>query len=90
VDFDSSLNSAAKKLRDALCDSAEEPRYIETLPRRGYRFIGQVQNGDLSTGVAPIESLAVIPLRPKPNEMGLRAERPADGEVDVRPTGTSR
>ena len=90
VDFDSSLNSAAKKLRDALCDSAEELRYIETLPRRGYRFIGQVQNGDLSTGVAPIESLAVIPLRPKPNEMGLRAERPADGEVDVRPTGTSR
>ena len=90
VDFDTGLNSAVKKLRDALCDSAEEPRYIETLPRRGYRFIAQVQNGDLSTGVAQIESLAVIPLRPKPNEMGIRAERPADGEVDVRPTGTSR
>src|SRR6202167_5403778 len=90
VDFDTGLNSAVKKLRDALCDSAEEPRYIETLPRRGYRFIAQVQNGDLATGVAQIESLAVIPLRPKPNEMGLRAERPADGEVDVRPTGTSR
>ena len=90
VDFDTGLNSAVKKLRDALCDSAEEPRYIETLPRRGYRFIAQVQNGDLSTGVAPIDSLAVIPLRPNPNEKGLRAERPADGEVDVRPTGTSR
>lgn len=64
VDFDTGLNSAVKKLRDALCDSAEEPRYIETLPRRGYRFIAQVQNGDLSTGVAPVESLAVIPLRP--------------------------
>ena len=49
VDFDTGLNSAVKKLRDALCDSAEEPRYIETLPRRGYRFIAQVQNGDLST-----------------------------------------
>ncbi|MGB7849358.1 MAG: winged helix-turn-helix domain-containing protein, partial [Candidatus Sulfotelmatobacter sp.] len=90
VDFDTGLNSAVKKLRDALCDSAEEPRYIETLPRRGYRFIGQVQNGDLSTGVAPIESLAGIPLQPDPNEKGLRAERPAEGEVDVRPTGTSR
>jgi TolB-like protein/DNA-binding winged helix-turn-helix (wHTH) protein len=90
VDFDTGLNSAVKKLRNALCDSAEEPRYIETLPRRGYRFIGQVQNGDSSTAVAPVESLAVIPLRPNPNETRLRAERPADGEVDVRPTGTSR
>ena len=90
VDFDTGLNSAVKKLRDALCDSAEEPRYIETLPRRGYRFIAQLENGDLSTGVAQIESLAVIRLRPNPNEEGLRAERPADGEVDVRPTGTSR
>jgi len=43
VDFDTGLNSAVKKLRDALCDSAEEPRYIETLPRRGYRFIAQVE-----------------------------------------------
>jgi DNA-binding winged helix-turn-helix (wHTH) protein len=44
VDFDTGLNSAVKKLRDALCDSADAPRYIETLPRRGYRFIAQVQN----------------------------------------------
>ncbi len=90
VDFETGLNSAVKKLRDALCDSAEEPRYIETLPRRGYRFIAQVQNGDLSTRVAPIEPLAVIPLPPNSIEVGLRAERPPDGEVDVRPTGTSR
>jgi len=39
VDFDTGLNSAIKKLRDGLGDSAEEPRYIQTLPRRGYRFI---------------------------------------------------
>jgi DNA-binding winged helix-turn-helix (wHTH) protein len=43
VDFDTSLNSAIKKLRDALADSAEEPRYIETVPRRGYRFIAQAE-----------------------------------------------
>jgi pentatricopeptide repeat protein len=89
VDFDTGLNSAVKKLRDALCDSAEEPRYIETLPRRGYRFIAQLRNGDSSTGVAPIDSLAVNPLRPNPIEQGLRPERPADGELDVRPTRTS-
>src|SRR5262249_37791406 len=40
VDFDTGLNSAIKRLRDVLGDSAEKPRYIETLPRRGYRFIG--------------------------------------------------
>jgi Tol biopolymer transport system component/DNA-binding winged helix-turn-helix (wHTH) protein len=43
VDFDHGLNAAVNKLRDVLCDSAENPRYIETLPRRGYRFIGKVE-----------------------------------------------
>src|SRR5580698_5063962 len=45
VDFDTGLNTAIKKLRDVLADSADEPRYIETLPRRGYRFIAVVENG---------------------------------------------
>jgi DNA-binding winged helix-turn-helix (wHTH) protein/Flp pilus assembly protein TadD len=45
VDFDAGLNSAIKKLRDVLGDSAEGPRYIETLPRRGYCFIARVENG---------------------------------------------
>ena len=90
VDFDTGLNSAVKKLRDALCDSSEEPRYIETLPRRGYRFIAKVENGDLSSGVAPIEPLAVFPLPPNPNEKALTTEQHAEGEADLRPTGTSR
>ncbi len=42
VDFDLSLNSAVKKLRQALSDDSENPRFIETLYRRGYRFIGPV------------------------------------------------
>ena len=42
VDFDNSLNTAINKLREALNDSAENPRFIETLPRRGYRFIAPV------------------------------------------------
>jgi cholera toxin transcriptional activator len=53
VDFDHSLNTAIAKLRDALGDSASSPRFIETLARRGYRFLGPVewqagaaQNGD--------------------------------------------
>ena len=42
VDFDHSLNTAIKKLRQALGDEADTPHYIETLPKRGYRFIGEV------------------------------------------------
>ncbi len=42
VDFEHSLNAAVKRLRDALDDSADTPRYIETLSRRGYRFIAPV------------------------------------------------
>ena len=42
VDFDRSLNTAASKLRDALGDSASSPRFIETLPRRGYRFLASI------------------------------------------------
>jgi len=44
VDFDHSLNTAVNKLRETLGDSASNPRYIETLARRGYRFIAPVQN----------------------------------------------
>jgi Tol biopolymer transport system component/DNA-binding winged helix-turn-helix (wHTH) protein len=44
VDFNHGLNAAVNKLRETLSDSAEEPKYIETLPRRGYRFVGQIEN----------------------------------------------
>ncbi len=43
VDFETGLNTAVSRLRDALSDSAEKPRYIETIPRRGYRFISAVE-----------------------------------------------
>jgi len=43
VEFDHSINAAIQRLRDALCDSADKPRYVETLARRGYRFIGTVE-----------------------------------------------
>lgn len=41
VDFDHGLNNAVNRLREALGDSADAPRFIETLPRKGYRFISQ-------------------------------------------------
>jgi DNA-binding winged helix-turn-helix (wHTH) protein/Tfp pilus assembly protein PilF len=73
VDFDTGLNSAIKKLRDALADSAEEPRYIETLPRRGYRFIAHVENGDLpASATVGVHLAPVLPLRPTPKLWGKR------------------
>lgn len=44
VDFDHGLNKAISKLREALCDSSTEPRYIETVARRGYRFLAPVMS----------------------------------------------
>jgi TolB-like protein/DNA-binding winged helix-turn-helix (wHTH) protein/Tfp pilus assembly protein PilF len=44
VDFDHGLNIAINKLREALGDSADEPRFIQTVPRRGYRFLGELQS----------------------------------------------
>ena len=55
VDFDHGLNSAVQRLRDCLSDSAEKPRWVETVPRRGYRFIGPVE---WSNGSSPSETLA--------------------------------
>src|SRR6201981_1781477 len=55
VDFDNSLNTAINKLREALGDSADNPRFIETLPRRGYRFLVPVTSadGNKSSAVSP-------------------------------------
>src|SRR2546428_2769154 len=49
VDVDHNLNTAINKIREVLSDSAENPRYVETLPRKGYRFIEAV-NGASQTG----------------------------------------
>src|SRR5205807_5263167 len=50
VDFDRGLNKAMTKLRSALGDSAESPRYVETIPRHGYRFLPAVQTSRGETG----------------------------------------
>jgi len=56
VDFDHGINNAIKRLREALNDDAEAPRYIETLPRRGYRFLESVARAPESSA-----SIAVLP-----------------------------
>jgi TolB-like protein/DNA-binding winged helix-turn-helix (wHTH) protein/Tfp pilus assembly protein PilF len=56
VDFDAGLNTAIKRLRDALNDSPETPRFIETLPRRGYRFIASTE--EVLDRVASFQSVA--------------------------------
>ena len=58
VDFDHSLNTAIKKLRQALGDEADTPRYIETLPRRGYRFLGEVIAGGSPHNISEAGPLA--------------------------------
>jgi len=57
VDFDHSLNAAIRRLRDALGDSAENPRFVETVARRGYRFLAPVSSGN-GNGTQPTASEA--------------------------------
>src|SRR6185369_6736852 len=68
VDFDHSLNAAIKRLRDALGESADAPVFIETLARRGYRFIAPV-NGSCASGV-----IEIIPA-PKQSQSFFRTHR---------------
>jgi len=57
VDFDNSLNTSINKLRETLGDSAESPHFIETLPRRGYRFIAPVSSSDRK---APTQAWKIV------------------------------
>src|SRR5215471_16105681 len=66
VDFDNAINSAVRKLRDALGDTAENPRFVETVARRGYRFI------------ASVSPVAVVPFRGAPSD---RPSQPINAPV---------
>ena len=66
VDFDVGLNTAIKRLRDALGDSAEGSRYVETLPRRGYRFVAaveRIEDSAIHIGGAPEQRTNVLAVR---------------------------
>src|ERR1700692_2155706 len=64
VDFDHSLNSAVARLREALRDSAEKPRFIETVAKRGYRFIAPIQANQEAPAAAGSGSVAAQISRP--------------------------
>jgi TolB-like protein/DNA-binding winged helix-turn-helix (wHTH) protein/Flp pilus assembly protein TadD len=95
VDFDTGLNTVVRKLRSALGDTSETPRYIETLPRRGYRFIGALDPGPEPTSgasaalrVSTPSGASLEPATPLhqeravPPKAGLAAPRPKPNRDD--------
>jgi TolB-like protein/DNA-binding winged helix-turn-helix (wHTH) protein/Flp pilus assembly protein TadD len=70
VDFDHGLNKAVNKIRDALGDSAESPRFVETVARRGYRFLAEAKAAD----AAPVRSPELAPAQLPAAETRDRAE----------------
>ncbi len=73
VDIESGLNTAMNRLRAALGDTAETPRYIETIPRLGYRFIGQVEDGGVRQPQdEPVDTFIDLPSNRFPEHMFLR------------------
>jgi cholera toxin transcriptional activator len=78
VDFDHSLNTAINKVREALGDSASSPRYVETLARRGYRFIAPVQNDGSFPGIqaSNVHRMSSAGLPPATSAMGSEPIHP--------------
>ena len=64
VDFDTGLNTAVSKLRDALGDTVETPTYIQTLPRRGYRFLSSLETSPDAEDALHLASTSAVPSRP--------------------------
>lgn len=79
VDFDHSLNTAIKKLRHALGDDKKKPKFVETLPKRGYRFIGELKQ------FAKVADAVRAPFETKPQarsaSVGRVARLSADGNL---------
>lgn len=82
VDFEHGLNAAVRRLRDALGDSAEASRFVETLPRRGYRFIAPVASP--SAAASPTQPSAVS--EPLPEAFRPSAAPPGPRPVPARNT----
>ena len=83
-DFDHAVNVAVGKLRNALGDSAEDPRLIETLPRRGYRFIARIESVEPSR-TQPVESSAPVAPAPITRRGPLPIPEPVKKVVNTNP-----
>jgi DNA-binding winged helix-turn-helix (wHTH) protein/tetratricopeptide (TPR) repeat protein len=79
VDFDTGLNTAVRKLRSTLGDESESPRYIETLPKRGYRFLAHVEfvNGVVGAHAGLGQSAASLPMTHGAKNGAVRSITPA-------------
>jgi Tol biopolymer transport system component/DNA-binding winged helix-turn-helix (wHTH) protein len=88
VDFDLSLNSAVKKLRQALGDESDNPRFVETLYRRGYRFIAPVSTEGRERELTTVGEKGGLPVSNLASDAGNGAGSPADsrrsGEIAAR------
>ncbi len=75
VEFDEGLNKAIQKLRQALDDSSDNPRFIETLPRKGYRFIAPVDRAAVEANAAPAQPTPANSNAVSPSAVGLTKRR---------------
>lgn len=78
VDFDTGLNTVIRKLRGALGDTSETPRYVETLPRRGYRFVGHLEP-DPDVGASALPEVQVSASQCQPTVL------PTPALIDIQP-----
>ena len=78
VDIDHNLNAAINKIREVLGDSAENPRFVETVPRRGYRFIAEVNGSNAARRKGSLEVAFSKESR------GWQDERRESGDADIR------
>jgi Tol biopolymer transport system component/DNA-binding winged helix-turn-helix (wHTH) protein len=83
VDFDHSLNTAIKKLRQALGDEADTPRYVETLPKRGYRFIGELDGVEPNEEARTPAPVVVLPVEPTGSVRSPRTGRALSRKIAV-------
>src|SRR6202008_4368818 len=90
VDFDGSLRVAIRKLREALHDNADDPRYIETIPKRGYRFlvtevrrVGAAHGPPLEAGAEAAMVAAAVPVDPERAKEARQPARRSSGWKDL-------
>jgi TolB-like protein/DNA-binding winged helix-turn-helix (wHTH) protein/Flp pilus assembly protein TadD len=84
VDFDHGLNKAISKIREALGDSAESPRFVETVARRGYRFLAEVRAAGTASGTSP-EPATQAPVSTETRKRSNLAGEPAKPKPVVHP-----
>ena len=85
VDFEDGLHTAVRKLREALCDDPEKPRYVGTVPRRGYRFIAavEIRNGGNGTPIPQTDLAAPKPATTHETASRLTATPPGSAVFSV-------